>query len=78
MEVGVERPANVESTVLGAALLAGRASGLYKSLDDIAKLWRRESVFEPQMDMEQTEKLYAGWLDAVSRVRSANTIEHTN
>lgn len=78
LQVPVERPANVESTVLGAALLAGLASGLYTSLDDIAKLWRRESVFEPQMDMEQTEKLYAGWLDAVSRVRSANTIEHTN
>lgn len=78
LQVPVERPANVESTVLGAALLAGLASGLYTSLDDIAKLWRRESVFEPQMDMEQTEKLYAGWLDAVSRVRSANTIEHAN
>lgn len=72
LQVPVERPANVESTVLGAAFLAGLASGLYTSLDDIAKLWRRESVFEPRMDIEQTEKLYAGWLDAVSRVRSTN------
>jgi len=72
LQIPVERPTNVESTVLGAAFLAGLASGLYTSLDDIAKLWRREAVFEPQMDIEQTGKLYAGWLDAVSRVRSTN------
>ena len=72
LRVPIERPANVESTVLGAALLAGLASGLYTSLHDLENLWRRESVFEPQMDVSETEKLYAGWLDAVSRVRSTH------
>lgn len=72
LQVPVERPTNVESTVLGAAFLAGLASGLYTSLDEIATLWCRESVFEPQMETIERDDLYAGWLEAVSRVRSTN------
>ena len=67
--ITVERPANVESTVTGAAYLAGLASGLYDSLDDITALWSQDTVFEPQMASERRDRLYAGWLHAVSRVR---------
>lgn len=69
LQIPVERPANVESTVLGAAFLAGLSSGLYSSPDDIASLWHREALFEPQMDIASRDRLYAGWLDAVSRIR---------
>lgn len=66
----VERPGNVESTVLGAAYLAGLHSGVYSSVEEIASFWASEAVFEPAMDESQRGKLYAGWQDAVRRVRS--------
>ena len=71
LQITVERPANIESTVMGAAYLAGLASGLYDSLEDIAALWVQDVCFEPTMDVTERDRLYAGWLDAVSRVRSA-------
>ena len=68
--VPVERPVNVESTVLGAAALAGLQSGVYDSTDQVAALWNRDAVFEPQMDAARRDVLYAGWQAAVARVRS--------
>ena len=66
----VERPANVESTVLGAAYLAGHQGGVFRSLADIAGLWQIESRFEPTMSLDQREHLLAGWNNAVSRIRT--------
>lgn len=68
--ITVERPRNIESTVLGAALVAGLQCGLFDSTAAIADLWQRERVFEPALDAAHRESLYAGWLEAVSRVRS--------
>ena len=68
--VVVERPTNVESTVTGAAFLAGLASGVYGSLDEVATLWTEDRQFTPAMQDAKREELYRGWLDAVSRVRS--------
>lgn len=70
LDITVERPLNVESTVLGAACLAGLSCGLYSSLDDIAALWKSETIFAANMDGQRRETLYAGWLGAVTRVRS--------
>ena len=72
LQITVERPADIESTAMGAAYLAGLASGLYDSVEDIAGLWARDVRFEPTMDVSERDRLYAGWLDAVSRVRSAS------
>jgi glycerol kinase len=69
VNVPVERPVNVESTVLGAAFLAGLNSGVYESIDAIADLWASDRVFEPEMSNEKRDALYRGWQDAVSRVR---------
>ena len=69
LAIPVERPANVESTVLGAAFLAGLAAGLVESTDVIADLWRRERLFEPAMGQDRRESLLAGWSEAVTRVR---------
>jgi glycerol kinase len=66
----VERPKNVESTVLGAAYLAGLQCGVYSSVDEIASFWVSDSIFEPRMDDLRRSELYAGWQDAVRRVRS--------
>jgi len=70
LQVTVERPANVESTVTGAACLAGLGSGVYGSVQEIEALWSSDARFEPGMDAGRRERLYAGWLSAVSRVRT--------
>jgi glycerol kinase len=66
----VERPANVESTVLGVAYLAGLQSAVFDSVEAVAGLWGSDAVFQPSMSAEQRETLYRGWQDAVGRVRS--------
>jgi len=68
--VPVERPKVTETTALGVAYLAGLQAGLYRDLDEIAGHWQREQRFSPRMAEEHRGKLYAGWLDAVQRVRS--------
>ena len=68
--IKVERPKMIESTVLGAAGLAGLASGVFESTAKLAARWQRDAVFTPAMDAGQRERLYAGWLGAVSRVRT--------
>ena len=67
--IPVERPANVESTVLGAAYLAGLQSGVIDSVEQVAGLWQREALFEPAMSDARREELLAGWQAAVARVR---------
>jgi len=68
--VPVERPANVESTVLGAAYLAGLRAGLIGSTADIPALWRRDRLFEPAMADDRRQALLDGWDGAVARVGS--------
>ena len=68
--IPVERPQNVESTVLGAAYLAGYRSGVFESVERISELWRSDRVFEPAMSVDRRDGLLAGWAAAVARVRS--------
>ncbi|CBL46807.1 Glycerol kinase [gamma proteobacterium HdN1] len=69
LNVNVDRPAVIETTALGAAYLAGLQRGVYASLEEIANLWHCQQHFEPQMEDGLRERLYAGWVDAVRRVR---------
>jgi len=71
LDVRVERPVNVESTVLGAAYLAALQCGMIDSLDQAANLWHCDAAFEPEMSADQRDALLAGWADAVARVRGA-------
>jgi glycerol kinase len=63
----VVRPAVLETTALGAAYLAGLASGYWKDQADVSKNWREDRRFTPQMGTEKREHLYAGWKRAVER-----------
>ena len=65
----VERPVNVESTVLGAAYLAAFGAGILKSSAQISKNWRCDSRFEPSMPADRRAQLLDGWQVAVSRIR---------
>jgi len=67
--ISVERPKILETTALGAAYLAGIAVGVWKDLNELSRLWQRDEVFEPAIDMERREALYRGWRRAVERAR---------
>jgi glycerol kinase len=69
LDVEVERPVNVESTVLGAAYLAALQCGWISGLGEAVSLWSREAVFEPTMTADRRDTLLSGWTDAVARVR---------
>ena len=71
LQIDVVRPSTVETTALGAAFAAGLQSGLYGSLDDIAALWEADARFSPALEPAKADVLYAGWQDAVARVRSS-------
>ena len=67
MGVPVVRPQVMETTALGAALLAGLAVGVYASLEDTAAVWQRDLMFEPQMEVHHRAQLLHGWHKAVER-----------
>ena len=63
----VERPAQLEVTALGAALLAGLATGFWSGGADLASA--AAVRFEPRLESGRREALYAGWKRAVERAR---------
>ncbi|MEM6280753.1 MAG: glycerol kinase GlpK [Chloroflexota bacterium] len=65
--VPVERPKVTETTALGAAYLAGLATGFWESQDELADKWELDRAFEPQMSADQRDALYADWKRAVER-----------
>jgi glycerol kinase len=68
--VPVQRPAVTETTALGAAYLAGLATGFWSSQDEIAQQWAIEKTFEPRMSVDQRDTLYAGWKRAIERAKA--------
>lgn len=67
MGVPVVRPAVMETTALGVALMAGLATGVYGSLEETAKAWQRDLQFDPAMEACVREKRLKGWHKAVKR-----------
>ncbi len=65
LNVPVQRPAVLETTALGAALLAGLAAGIYRDLPETARGWHVARQFDPKMKEEKREKLLNGWRRAV-------------
>jgi len=65
--VPVQRPNVAETTALGAAYLAGLATGFWSSQQEVAEHWAIDRTFEPQMSADQRDKLYADWKRAVER-----------
>jgi glycerol kinase len=67
--VPVVRPRNIETTALGAAYLAGLATGVWQDASAIDKGWAVERVFEPTMDGDERHRLRRRWTRAVDRSR---------
>lgn len=67
LQAPVERPAIVETTALGAAFLAGLATGVWADTAALEALWARDRGFDPAMAAPRREAMVAGWRDAVRR-----------
>jgi glycerol kinase len=61
----------LETTALGAAFLAGLATGVWKDLASVAGTWETAAVFAPKMTASRRAALIAGWRHAVSRTLQA-------
>lgn len=66
----VLRPVVRETTAMGAAFLAGLATGVWDSIDAIRAHWSLDKAYTPVMEEEEAARLYAGWKSAVARTRS--------
>ena len=64
----VLRPQCIETTSLGAAYLAGLASGYWKNQEDVLDNWQIDRKFIPSMDENLRNTMLSGWSKAVSRV----------
>jgi len=63
----VTRPGIMETTALGAAYLAGLASGFWKDTDELQKQWMADKHYRPDMDEHHRNELLKNWQKAVSR-----------
>jgi len=70
LHTNVVRPQITETTALGAAYLAGLATGYWNSIDEIQQQWKVDRKFEPVMGDEKRTELYNGWLKAVKAAQS--------
>ncbi|GMT46132.1 MAG: glycerol kinase 2 [bacterium] len=66
----VVRPTITETTALGAAYLAGLATGFWKDIEEIKQQWKVDRRFEPDMDSATASKYITKWKDAVSRAKA--------
>ena len=67
LQAPVLRPQTYETTALGAAYLAGLATGYYKDIEEIKTNWQLGHEFNPQMDTKKMSLLIRGWKQAVGR-----------
>jgi len=63
------RPEVLETTAMGAAFMAGLATGVWKDEAAVEETWRADRVFEPQMSSEEARRRRARWAEAVERAR---------
>ncbi|MBD7983607.1 glycerol kinase GlpK [Sporosarcina sp. Sa2YVA2] len=69
LQIEVEQSAYLETTALGAAYLAGLATGFFDSCDSVEALWAKEKTYSPKMEIEKRDELYRGWTKAVEATR---------
>ena len=72
LQARIERPAELETTALGAAFLAGLATGVWPDLGSLAARSGTAAVFEPRMHQARRAALLAGWHQALARALLPN------
>jgi glycerol kinase len=70
LQADVIRPKITETTALGAAYLAGLATGFWKDLKEIKKQWQVDRKFKPELEAKETRELIKGWRKAVRAAQS--------
>ncbi|HJB28813.1 MAG TPA: glycerol kinase GlpK [Candidatus Blautia faecavium] len=65
LDARVVRPKCIETTALGAACLAGLATGFWKDAEEIRENWQQDKVFVPEISKEKRDALLKGWRRAV-------------
>lgn len=67
LQCPIDRPACIETTAFGAAMLAGLGAGIYENTEQIGAMRRIEHTFEPKMEKEERDVRLKGWRRAVER-----------
>ena len=65
----VERPHSVQASALGAAYLAGLATGVWRTLDELKHVWRSGRVFDPQWSADERDTRFHSWQKAIVAAR---------
>ena len=68
LQTEIARPSNFETTALGAAMLAGLSSGLFKDKKDLLSKKEIDKVYQPQLDKNTVNELIEGWKKAINSV----------
>lgn len=76
--IEIARATNLETTALGAALLAGLAVGFWQNMDEIKSLNATSQLFKPEMNNARKEQLYRGWQKAVAATQLFAERDETN
>jgi glycerol kinase len=69
LQVPVVRPKVIETTALGAAYLAGLATGFWKDRADVSRSWQVDRAFEPRMSADEAGHRRGRWNQALERAR---------
>jgi glycerol kinase len=69
LQVPVVRPKVIETTALGAAYLAGLATGFWKNHQDVTRAWQTDRVFTPQKSADEAAHRRSRWKEALQRSR---------
>ncbi len=72
LNIPVDRPAVIETTAMGAAFLAGLATGFWKSAAELLKARNSERKFTPAMEAPKRENLLSGWQKAIKLALNKN------
>jgi glycerol kinase len=67
LQIPVVRSKTAETTALGAAYLAGLATGFWNSKDELAEHWRADRRFEPRISKSDAAVAMDRWHEAVGR-----------
>lgn len=66
--IPVIRPQNIETTSLGAAMLAGLYAGMWKDIKELKKIWKEDKIFNPTMPVAQRRGFLLRWNSAVKKL----------
>ena len=67
LHAGVDRPQQIETTVIGAAYLAGLGVGLWKNLNEIRAIWKIDQEFKPKLSVKALQLRRKSWLQAIKK-----------